>query len=128
MPIWRILPVTLGAALILWSLRPGMRFYPRAMGIGSKDRTVPRWLGRLWFILFGSWLITVNLGSSERFNRTLSASYAIAVGVIFLGVGIWSRWMPDWSKQNRDRAWLGRIIALVLGTTFLFAGLRELRH
>lgn len=125
---WRIFPVVFGAVVILWCFKPGMTFYPRAMGIGSKDRTVPKWFGRLWFILFGSWFITMGLSNSERVDRILSVFFPVAIGMTFLCVGIWPGWMPDRSSENRGRAWSVRIIALILGTAFLYFGLSKLRH
>lgn len=125
---WRIFPVVFGAVVILWCFKPGMTFYPRAMGIGSKDRPIPKWFGRLWFIFIGSWLIAMGLSNGEQFNRILSTSFAILIGVIFLCAGMWPGWMPDRSKQSGSHAWRGRIIVLLVGVIFLCVGLSELHH
>lgn len=124
----RVLPVVFGIAVILWCFRPGMTFYPGGMGIASKDRPLPKWLGRLWFIFIGSWLIAMGLSNGERFNRILSTSFAILIGVICLCAGMWPGWMAERTNQSGSHAWRGRIIVLLVGVIFLCVGLNELRH
>ena len=124
----RILPIAIGTAIILWSFRPGMTFYPGGMGVGSKDRPVPKWLGRLWFIFIGLWPITMGLSNSDRFDPLLSAFFPLAIGVICLGVGAWPHWMPDRSTDGHSHARRGRIIVLLVGLIFFCVGLSELRH
>jgi hypothetical protein len=127
---WRIVPIGIGGLIILYSFWPGMRFYPRALGVGSGHRTTPKWLGRLWFIFIGLWPITLGLSDSKRMDRIFSTAFPLAIGVIFLCTALWWVWMPDPGneKGRSGHAWRGKIIVLLVGIVFLCLGLRGLYH
>lgn len=123
---WHALLIVFGIAVILWCFRPGITFYPGGMGVASKSRPVAKWLGRLWFVLIGLWLIAMGLSNGGRFNRILSATFPLAIGVIFFGVGMWPGWMFDRRKGDGSHTWRGRIIVLLVGVIFLCVGLNKL--
>jgi hypothetical protein len=125
---WRVLLVVFVIAGILWSFRPGMIFYAGGMGVYNRSRPAPKWLGRVWFVLFGLGFIAMGLNNGERFHRILSASFAIFIGVVFLCGGGWSCWMADGSKEGGSHFWRDRIFVLLIGVGFLWGGLILLRH
>jgi hypothetical protein len=49
----RIVSVTIGIAAIVWAFVPGVKFYPGGFGIVNRERTIPKWQGRLLFVIVG---------------------------------------------------------------------------
>jgi hypothetical protein len=151
MSISRIGMVLLGIAIILWALRPGVIFYPRALGIGSKEHPIPKWSGRLWFIIGGTYCILLALLTNAQSQRILSGVVSCGVGAylitnIFLGsrqsdnqaserdvVGTPRRMEfqrgsgPDLLRY-RGRSRRDATIQIAVGALFLILGLTQLFH
>jgi hypothetical protein len=39
-------------------------FYARAFGVGDRSQTIPRWFGRLWFVVWGSIFVCAGITGS----------------------------------------------------------------
>lgn len=68
----------------LWALINGLTsktFYARAFGLGDRTKPIPRWLGRVWFIVLGLWLIVMAWG---RVSSLVPRIISIGLGVFVL--------------------------------------------
>src|SRR5256885_16836664 len=72
----KIFLLILGTVTIIYGFMTP-RFYPRAFGVGHRARTIPKWVGRLWFSLIGLWFIYMGLVGSTP----LIVERVIAVGL-----------------------------------------------
>lgn len=124
--LWETFLVIIGAAAIVWSFKPKMAFYPRAMGIGRRDRTVPRWFGRLWFIVIGLVLIASGLAQSGKLGNRVSAYLSFVIAGIFVFAAVPFRWSGD--RHSNARNWLLMLIPLALAAAFFWAGLSQLQR
>jgi hypothetical protein len=131
MSIYRVALVVVGVAAILWCFRPGMVFYARAMGIGDKEKPIPKWSGRLWFIVIGLWLVMAGLSKSEAITRAVSSALFLVIGVVLLllaCVGMWRDKIFDQRLERSPGAWRSRAIQIGTGAVFVAVGFSLLGH
>jgi hypothetical protein len=57
----RVVSVGIGVAGIIWAFVPGMTFYSGGFGISNKKKPIPKWIGRIWFIIIGLGFIYLGL-------------------------------------------------------------------
>jgi len=109
----KVISVTIGLAAIVRAFWPGMAFYPRALGIGG-DKPIPKWFGRLWFVVFGLWFIFMGISANERIGKLSAGIFAIILGgaVIYGGVVT--------PRQEGRTVWRRRVLSLFVGLLFLF--------
>lgn len=83
--IWDIVTAILGAATIAGGLF-GRNFYPGLPGprSGARAKPVPRWLGRLWFVAIGSWVLYMGPGRSASISIPRWVGFLVFVPLTLL--------------------------------------------
>jgi hypothetical protein len=109
----KVITVGIGLAAIVWAFWPGVVFYPRALGVGG-NKPIPKWFGRLWFVVFGLWFIFMGINTNERTGKLTAGIFGIILGaaVVYGGAVV--------PQQEGRTVWRRRVLSLFVGLLFLF--------
>jgi hypothetical protein len=117
----KVIAVSVGLAAIIWAFWPGVAFYPRALGIGG-DKPIPKWFGRLWFVVLGLGFIYMGVGANEKISKMVGAIFAIALGSAVIYGGVTSSQRPTATDPNGEAGrtiWRRKILSVTVGILFL---------
>jgi|SRR5271163_524934 len=81
----RILMLIIGIALISSGLG-SRQFYPSAWGTGDRSRTIPKWLGRAWLAVVGSWFIYMGVRGEIPLIVEKITAFGMGSAIIVIGV------------------------------------------
>jgi hypothetical protein len=126
----KIFLLILGAVTIVYGFMTP-RFYPGAFGVGDRARTIPKWVGRLWFSLIGLWLIYMGLVGSTPLIVERVIAVGLGVVIILSGLGARAKNQPASPGVSlgisSEPKLLGGLLFIVVGIGFIVGGLLLVR-
>lgn len=123
----KILVLALGTIAIIWGNLPSGTFYPGGLGILNRDRPIPRWFGRLWFSLFGLWLIYMAIAGFTPLIVERVILLGLGAAIIASGLVTRSKSQPASAEASlgisSEPKPFGGLLFIVVGVAFIVGGL-----